>query len=307
MWPRLFIFAASILILFACEQSLTEASQLKYRPINLLRHERFMATSWEAGWKCDAMCSAEIDCRAYTYIAKGHSRPPPVSQNFEGMTDYKDKRGHFKALGERTDVPFDEDKSLLHDCYLESRAFDKVRTHIDHRVLSVEGSFHVPDIELGISHLLRGPQITTGDTLLHVPAHFTRGCAYTVSMWVWLWEPQVPNSHEIPLLTARSTETGSGEDEAPISGNNQYEDSKIWKRGVRGEGTGYGEREEGLHPSIVFNVGSESQKKNFFFAGARDPGGNIHGFWASPGDGKYSGALLFFGQSNLRNMPAPCF
>jgi len=36
-----------------------------------------MATAWEAGWKCDALCAAEIDCRAYTFVAKGHSRPPP--------------------------------------------------------------------------------------------------------------------------------------------------------------------------------------------------------------------------------------
>ena len=97
---------------------------------------------------------------------------------------------------------------------------------------------------------------------MNYESHFARGCSYTISLWVWLWEPAVGAKHhhsEIPIISSR-----------PVSSPNH-----------QGAVLGH---EESLSPSIVYNVGNEEQRVQYFFSATRDRHGNIHGFWGV-GDG----------------------
>ena len=239
----------------------------------LLKHERFMATPQEANVRCDALCSRELDCRGYTYIARSRTHSPLTSG---GATDFSTSASVTDA------ITTDPNKQILYDCYLETNSFKYIRSQIHPTVFDTTGATRMADIEVGVSHLLRGPMVTSADTFLHIPTHFVRGCSYTISMWVWIWEPEVLNDHEIPLLTSRMLEFSAQSSHSQSSQFAGKDKVTSETRGTNRPGLGTAEKDEILAPSIVYNVGSETQKRNFFFAASRDLHGNIHGFWGNP-------------------------
>ena len=98
--------------------------------------------------------------------------------------------------------------TFMVDCYLQSREFINIKSQLsnvdetnntsskiwgeklyDNSVsLSLSQSQHQHNVQL--QQLIPGLLAVDTTTLLNFPQHFVSQCAYTISLWVWIWRPQ---------------------------------------------------------------------------------------------------------------------
>lgn len=104
-------------------------------------------------------------------------------------------------------------------------------------------------------NLVSNPIATDSSTIISFPQHFSRGCSYTISLWVWIWRPKNPYVHEISIFTSRPV-FPSLDDQLP------------------------------LLPAIIANVGSHPDR--FFFSLSKDSLGFYTGFTPLGADIKYN-------------------
>lgn len=146
----------------------------------------------------------------------------------------------------------DAQGELTVDCYLMSREFAEIVAEVPHILIPSSNPFisgnkgdvqHVVEEDsrrlIQSQLLLSGPQVIDSSSLLNFQQHFTSQCAYTVSIWVWIWRPRGGETADKVVFTTKEVYPRVG-------------------------------RLPALLPAIVYNIGA--QPDQFFFAAAQGRG-----------------------------------
>ena len=128
-------------------------------------------------------------------------------------------------------------------CYLQSHAMVKIRKQAPAAFLRENwlSGFRsaIPNEYsniVSVSHLVKGPIVTDSTTALNFPQHFSIGCTYTISLWVWLWPSKIQPAPMQAIFSTRSAQS-------------RY----------------YQPKDDDLFPAILLNAGSHQDR--FFFSG----------------------------------------
>ena len=79
-----------------------------------------------------------------------------------------------------------DDNSSSFDCYLLSSQFLKIRDIIPNVFPNISGYKLIPTLKDEKTYVVRGPLVTDSSSEVLSLQHFAKGCAYTVSLWLWL-------------------------------------------------------------------------------------------------------------------------
>lgn len=105
-----------------------------------------------------------------------------------------------------------------------------------------------------IQHLVVDTVATDSSSMISFPQHFSRGCSYSIFLWVWLWRPRKQTSQEQYIFTTRSVFPSL--DDQPT-----------------------------LSPAVLINVGAYPGR--YFFSLVRDGSGFHSGFSPKGSEVKY--------------------
>lgn len=123
--------------------------------------------------------------------------------------------------------------------------------------------FRVTNRKQDSLQLVRDPVVISGDMTWKHSMHFYRGCAYSISMWVFLYRPKSSEYERVIFSTAHLTGT-------PGSGVDASEDE-------------VSDLPPAMLPFVLTGVGTGDDKDRMFVGNTRDPHGMYHGFWARSG------------------------
>lgn len=177
--------------------------------------------------KCQALCELDEQCVQWEIRRK--------NINVSTLLNTSDSQGE-----------------LIVDCYLMSREFAEITAEVPHLLVpspfpfvggskgdNQQSKAADPRRRIQSQLLLSGPLVVDSSTLLNFQQHFTSQCAYTVSIWVWIWRPRNGETVDKVVFTTKEVYPRVG-------------------------------RLPALLPAIVYNIGA--QPDQFFFAAAQGRG-----------------------------------
>jgi TPR repeat protein len=126
----------------------------------------------------------------------------------------------------------------------------------------VQYDLPIIDRKVDAVSLVKDPLVVSADLTIKFPQHFYRGCAYTISSWMYLYRPAKKNYETVIFTTSTLSGTPGG-----------WEPEDAEKTTLP----------PAMLPFILTGVGEGDDKHRFFMGLTRDGTGQYHGFWARSG------------------------